>query len=378
MKHSSLITLAALAFLTACQPQSSNEDIETLTSRRDSIQTAIANLRVALDEVNVDLALLDSTRNFSTITALAPSHGAFAHSFKVYGTVNAEQSVNLIPEMPGRITQVHVRGGERVQAGQVLVSLDGSVLAANLSEVESQLMLAKKLYDKQSSLWSQGIGSEIQYLQSKTNFDALTNRLQSVKEQLALTEIRAPFNGTVEVVNAKAGEYASPGMPLVLMGSQSGLRLEAHIPENYIKSVHQGDMVNIYFESIEEELVARISQVGGYINPGSRTFMVAVDLPSKPYFKPNMMAQMDIVDYRADSATFIPSRLVLQDPEGRDFTYVVTEGANPATIQRRDLVLGRSNRESTEILSGLESTDIIVDKGIRSIQIDQMVNVLDK
>jgi len=251
-------------------------------------------------------------------------------------------------------------------------------LAANLSEVESQLALAKSIYDKQSALWAQGIGSEIQYLQSKTNYDALTNRLQSVKEQMALAEIRAPFAGTVEVVNAKAGEYAAPGMPLVLMGSQSGLRLEAHIPENYIKAVHHGDQVELYFESIDKKLTAKISQVGGFINPGSRTFMVAVDLPSLSYFKPNMMAQMDIIDYLAKDATFIPSRLVLQDNEGQDFTYVVDKGSNPARVARRELRVGRSNGHFTEILSGLGSHHLVVDKGIRSIQKDQIVNILDK
>lgn len=377
MKTPTILSMAAVAVLASCQPQTSG-DVDTLTSRRDSIQGAIAELKVQLDEVNTELAAMDSTRNYSSVTALAPSHGVFAHSFQVYGTINAEQSVNLIPEMPGRITQVHVRGGERVQAGQVLVSMDASVLAANLSEVESQLALAKSIYDKQSALWAQGIGSEIQYLQSKTNYDALTNRLQSVKEQMALTEIRAPFAGTVEVVNAKAGEYAAPGMPLVLMGSQSGLRLEAHIPENYIKAVHHGDQVELYFESIDEKLTTKISQVGGFINPGSRTFMVAVDLPSKSYFKPNMMAQMEIIDYLAKDATFIPSRLVLQDTEGQDFTYVVDKGSNPARVARRELRVGRSNGHFTEILSGLGSHHLVVDKGIRSIQKDQIVNILDK
>ncbi len=373
MKNLSLFILVAGLFASCSTSEST--PVDQLNARRDSLSTVIERLKAELDEVDLQLASVDSTRSFAQVTTFEITQGAFSHSFDVYGSVISDKSVTLYPEMAGSIARGTVKGGERVRAGQVLVSLDGSMAQASLAELKTQLDLAKSVFEKQERLWNQRIGSEVQYLQAKTQFDALQKRLLAVEKQVAMTTINAPFDGVVDQVFAKVGEYAAPGMPMVRLVGNGGLRLEMQVPETYIQRIEKGDGVAMNFSAIQLTLEGTVSQVGNYINPGSRTFSVSVELPKNQNLKANMMASVALKDYSIESAITIPNRLILQDTKGMNYTYVYMQVGGLGTIARRDLVLGVSNDEFTEVKSGVAPGDKVVDRGIRSVQADQIVKL---
>lgn len=368
-----ILSTLSLAALLACSPEAPQSDLALLQNQRDSLAHLVASLDSQLSQLDLLIAAKDSNSNLSTVTTTLPVTGPFSHSFKAYGSVHSDQSVTLYPEMAGSIVGVHVRGGQRVKAGDLLLSVDNALIKASLAEVKSQLAFAQALYSKQSSLWQKGIGSEVQFLQAKTNQASLQARLASVTEQLHMTEMLAPFAGTVDEVMANAGEYAFPGKPLIRLVSQSGLRLDLHVPESYISKLHVNDRAVMHFDALDKVIEGRISQVGGYINPDSRTFRVSVTLPHSTDFKPNMMASVDLFDYAVDSALFIPSRLVLQNTEGDDFTYVYQANGLSGLVVKRALSTGISNDKHTRILSGLNPGELLIDKGIRSVQNGQRV-----
>jgi RND family efflux transporter MFP subunit len=277
--------------------------------------------------------------------------------------------------MPGTISRVNVKGGERVRAGQVLVALDASLAQASLAEVKTQLTLAQSVFEKQSRLWEQKIGSEVQYLQAKTQFEALQKRLTAVSRQVAMTNVTAPFDGVVDQVFAKEGEAAAPGMPMVRIVGNGGLRLDMQVPETYIQRIEKGDDVDMHFSAINLDLAGKISAVGNFINAGSRTFGVTVELPKNSDLKANMMASVSLKDYTADSAITVPNRLILQDTKGINYTYVYVAKGDIGTIERRDLVLGVANNDLTEVKSGIAPGEKVVDRGIRSVQPGQTVKL---
>ena len=371
-----ILSSLSLAALLACSPEAPQTDLALLQQQRDSIALLASGLDDKISQLDLLIAAKDSNSNLSTVTTTPPMVGAFSHSFKAFGSVHSDQSVSLYPEMGGSITDIHVRGGQRVKAGDLLLSVDNAMILASLAGVKSQLALAEALYIKQSSLWEKGIGSEVQFLQAKTNQASLQAQLNSVNEQLQMTEMVAPFAGTVEEVMANAGEFAMPGQPLIRLVSQSGLRLDLHVPESYISKLHVNNLAVMHFDALGKVIEGRISQVGGFINPGSRTFRVSVTLPQSRDFKPNMMASVDLFDYAVDSALFIPSRLVLQNTEGDDFTYVYQANGLSGLVVKRALSIGVSNANHTEILSGLKPGDQLIDKGIRSVQNGQRVKQL--
>jgi len=365
-----LVAVSAAAVLASCgSKESAKGDTAALTAQRDSLAAIIAKAEGELAEIDLQLAVLDSSAQWNTVTLIQAGAGQFQHDFNVYGTVKSDQSVTLYPESAGRIQRVMVRAGQKVSAGQVLVELDNSVVQSSLAEIKTQLDLAQTLFDKQKRLWDQGIGSEIQFLQAKTQLEGLQKRLSTAQKQAAMSTVRAPFAGSLDEVFAKQGEYAAPGMPMARLISTGGLRLELDVPETYITRLKVGQKIALDFNSIGVKTSASISQVGDFINPDSRTFKVSVNLPSNGQYKPNMMASAQVVDYESNGLLTLPNRLILQDTKGANYTYVFVPAQNGlGKVERRELTIGVSNNDATEVLAGLKVGEQVVDRGIRSVQ----------
>lgn len=374
------LQIILLAIATAsCSTKSAETSIESLTQKRDSLSAIMEIVRAEMREIDDELAILDTTRSFSSVTVVDVIQDTFTHSFKVYGNIKSDQSVKIYPETAGKIEGIYVRGGDKVKSGQLLASLDADVFKATINEVDTQLKLAETMFEKQSRLWSQKVGSEMDFLQSKMQFESLQNRLQTIKKQLEMTEIRAPFSGVIDKVYAKVGEYGAPGMQMLRLVGNGPLSLEMQVPENYITSIQEGQKVNMDFTAIKMKKDGWISQVGDYIDPSSRTFSVSVNLAenkSNNIIKDNMMASVELRDYVANDAVMIPNKLILQDTKGVSYTYVfILKNEELGTVERRNLRIGKSNDNMTEILEGLSRSDKIINRGIRSVQSGENVKI---
>jgi len=374
-----LFATVAAAAASCTSNDSASGDVAQLTARRDSLAGIVAKAEGEISQIDLELASLDTTAQWNTVTILAAGSSAFQHDFDIYGTVKSDQSVTLYPESAGRIQRVLVRSGQKVSAGQVLVELDNSVMQSSLAEIKTQLDLAQTLFDKQKRLWDQGIGSEVQYLQVKTQLEGLQKRLATAQKQAAMASLRAPFAGTVDELFLKAGEYAAPGMAVARLVSSGGLRLELDVPETYITRLKVGQKIALNFNSIGLQTSASISQVGDFISADSRTFKVNVSLPSNSQIKPNMMASAQVVDYSSKGVITVPNRLILQDSKGANYTYLFVPAKNGlGKVERRELQLGVSNNDATEVLGGLSLEEQIIDRGIRSVQTGETVKAVIK
>jgi RND family efflux transporter MFP subunit len=374
MKNSLLWAVALGAV--ACS-QENTTDLAQLQGERDSLVALTQTAATRIQEIDAQLAALDSTRELTAVTVLEVSPETFIHSFEALGKVEADRSVNLLPEMGGQIKRVLVSEGERVAAGQTLIELDNSVMRSSLDEVKKGLSLATTLFEKQERLWKQGIGSEVQYLQAKTNKESLEQRIQTVQNQLAMTRVKAPFAGTVDEMNAKEGEFAAPGMALGRLISSGKASVTADIPESYANVVGKGQKVDLFFPSINKTLEARVTQVSDYINPDNRTYKVYVNLPASAEYKPNMLAKVQVRDYEADQALSVPAALVQQDMSGNNYVFVwklVKDGIG--LVEKRAVEVGKNNGERVEIKSGLTLGETLVDKGARTVREGQSVKVM--
>jgi RND family efflux transporter MFP subunit len=374
MKNS-LIWAVALGAV-ACS-QENTTDLAQLQGERDSLVALTQTAATRIQEIDAQLAALDSTRELTAVTVLEVSPETFIHSFEALGKVEADRSVNLLPEMGGQIKRVLVEEGERVVAGQTLIELDNSVMRSSLDEVKKSLSLATTLFEKQERLWKQGIGSEVQYLQAKTNKESLEQRIQTVQNQLAMSRVKAPFAGTVDEMNAKEGEFAAPGMALGRLISTGKASVTADIPESYSNVVGKGQKVDLFFPSINKSLEARVTQVSDYINPDNRSYKVYVNLPATGEYKPNMLAKVRVRDYEADQALSVPAALVQQDMSGNNYVFVwklVKDGIG--SVEKRAVEVGKNNGEQVEIKSGLVLGETLVDKGARTVRDGQSVKVM--
>lgn len=324
-------------------------------------------LRAAIENLEKEIASLDpefgrQNRRSILISTLKPERTHFEHFVEVSGSVLSKKNVSISGEVSGRIQEIKAVEGMRVRQGEVLARIDAEAILRNIDEVEKQLELASILFEKQERLWNQQIGTEIQYLEAKNRKESLEKNLASLKTQESRTVVRAPFNGTVESVLVRLGELVQPGTPMFQFVGESDLFVEADVSERFVGIVTQGDSVEISFPSIQQLLKTKVSAVGSIVNPNNRTFKVEVFLPRIPNVKPNMVSILKIKDYENSDAVIIPNYLILQDNQG-DYVFTVEDNVS----KKRFIKRGRVYKDRAEILSGLEGTETLVDKGFREV-----------
>ena len=372
-----VLLIAPLAFMAACSQPAVEGDLQTLTAQRDSIKTVVDGLNAQITDLDAAIAALDTTASYDAVTEFEVNPDLFYHYFEVFGTVEADKSINLFPLNSGKVERIHVKAGQKVSQGQLLVSLDTDLMESSLKELETALALAQTVFKKQQKLWiDEQIGSEIQYLQAKNNYDGLAQKLETLKEQMAMSEVRAPFAGTIDEVFAKVGELAAPQMPAVRLVNTSGVYVKADVPESYANRVKVGTPANVAFTSMDFEVAAEVLQVGQFIQAGNRTFSINVSLPADPgSVKPNQMVHVALQDYRNDAALAGPSSLIQQDVEGNDFVFVLQNKGSYSEVAKVFVEAGLSYEGRTEIKSGIEAGAQLVDKGSRSVRTGQRVHV---
>lgn len=377
MKKCIILSIVS-AFLWACESEQTT-DLDTLYHERDSLVTLQNTVNTRLREIETELTTLDSTRSLTTVTTMNLQTKPFAHFFQVYGTVEANKSISLYPEANGTIERIYIAEGQKVTEGQLLMELDSKLIQKNIDEVKANLNLAQTLYEKQRTLWvEEKIGSEVQYLQAKTNKESLESRLELLQQQLRMTKVRAPFGGVVDEIFPKTGEMAMAGQPVIRLVNLSDVYLSADVSEAYVGTVGAGTEAEVYISSLDKTVTSKVIQVGQFINPGNRTFKVHVGLDDHSnLYKPNMMASINLRDYHADSAIVVPNRLIQQTPQGESFVYIVKpykEGFGE--VERVMVQVGKSYKESTEVISGLSATDVLIDRGSRSVKNGQHVQIV--
>ena len=365
--------------LVACGAPDNKSSITDLKAKKEKLVNSRDSINVLLSEVESKIAALDTSKVYDVVTSLEVIPDVFLHYFDVFGAVEADKSINLYTTASGTVEKIYVKNGQRVNKGQLLLSLDTDLMMSSLAELENGLELAKTVFEKQQRLWmDQQIGSEIQYLQAKNNYDGLVQKVKTLKEQIALSEIRAPFAGSIDAVFAKEGQLAGPQSPALRLVNTSGVYVKADVPETYANRVRVGTPANVVFTSMDYQVEAEVLQVGQFIQEGNRTFSINVSLPEAEGVKPNQMVHVALQDYKNDQALSVPASLVQQDVEGNDFIYSLKriKGTERYEVLKTWVTTGLTFNGRTEIMTGLEAGTIIVDKGSRSVRTGQEV-VLD-
>lgn len=383
--------LVMLVVFVSCDSVDPN-DLEGLLAARKELlsfkKELIENHEETLEKQALKIHWLDSSINAHPnnkdavpdikkvpVTVIKVQQKTFEHFFEVHGNVEASENAAIYTQVPGRISQIHVIEGQEVRKGDLLISIDAAQLESGIKELEKGLELANKMYVKQKALWDQKIGSEVQFLEIKNNKESLEQRLVTTKEQLNMYKIRAPFNGVVDDVVPKIGEAAAPGFPVARVLNLRKVYLEGAVSEKYISSVHAGGFVEVKFPSLGESVKGKVSRVGNFINPANRTFQVKVEFNNvKGKYKPNQLAVMKIRDYQAEDAIVIPSRIVQQDRSGQDYVYTF-EGKGVQRVKKIELKLGAFYDGIVEVVSGLDSSIVLIDKGSKSVQADDAIEI---
>lgn len=363
--------LVAGSMLAACSA-SSSDDKATQLEKLKAEQADLAKQIAALEkEMPADTTIKVKAKDV-TITEVVLRK--FDHYVQTQGLVDAEDNVLVSAKTPGLVTQVYVQEGQPVKKGQVLAQLDNAMILRNIEGLRSQVELANSVFQRQQNLWNQKIGTEVQYLQAKANKENLEKQLASLEEQNDMTRVKAPITGTVDEVNAKEGEMASPQMPSFRVVNTSNLKLTAKVSEAYVTNIKRGNKTIVTIPELNKDIEASVTFVGRNIDPLSRTFNVEVKLPSYADLRPNMTGVIKVVYFTEPNAVTVPVNVV-QTLNNEKVVYVAeTDGKNLVARKRVVTVEGVFDNLA-QIKSGIKAGDKIISFGFQGLSDGEVIKM---
>lgn len=342
-------------FLASCGGGDETNNLAALKQKQAELKTELANLATQISKLEGD-----SANKFILVDAAPIVPQYFKTYINVQGRVDADENVALSAEMPGTITKIHVKAGDEVRKGDILAETDARAIQQSLSDLQTNAELVNQLYEKQKSLWDQKIGTEVQFLQAKTQKESMEKKILSLQEQLRMSKIISPIDGTVDAVDLKLGQLTAPGMPAIRVINFSNLKVKADLAESYASKVHKGDEVIIKFPDSNDTITSKISYSARAISPLHRTFGVEINLDSKKEFHPNQIAILNINDYKSEKPVMsVALNYIQKDLKGQAFV-LVADGNKAA---KRNITLGKEYNGTVEITSGLSETDLLITSG---------------
>lgn len=358
-----LASIVVVAVMASCSSTSVDKatQLEKLKQEQSKLAKQIAQLEKEIKAENPASVTVKAKEIVTT--EVAPRK--FDHYVQTQGAVESEENILVSAKTPGIVTSVLVREGDLVTKGQTMGQIDNSLIVRGIEELKSQLELANTVYERQKNLWDQKIGTEVQYLQAKTNKESLERRLASLNEQNEMTRIKSPIEGVVDEIQLKVGQNIAPGMPAARVINNEKLKIKASISEAYIAQVKKGNKVVVRIPDLEKEFEATVTFVGRNINQLSRTFIVEVKLPSNADFRPNMTAVVKIVYETFPSAIVVPVN-VIQDVNGEKILYVAETNGN-VTVARKKVVTVDGIFDNFAQVNGLTAGDKVITVGYQGL-----------
>ncbi|GAB1856998.1 efflux RND transporter periplasmic adaptor subunit [Flavobacteriaceae bacterium MHTCC 0001] len=357
-----------------------SKDLEQIRKKKAELDASAQDIASKLKLLEKEIKNLDPQEKIPLITTFNAKESVFNHYVEVQGNVSTKQNVVIYPEYSGMLTRVYVKEGQKVKKGQVLAKIDDGGLSQQLSQVKIQADLAKTTYERQKRLWDQKIGSEIQYLQAKSSYEAQEEMVNQMQQQVGKTLVRAPFSGTIDDVITEQGSVVAPGQStLFRIVNLDDMYIETDVPERYVADIIPGKEVHVNFPVLGKDIDAKVRQAGNFINPANRTFKVEVALPKKDVsIKPNLTAKLKINDYTNKKAVLIPQSIISENAEGDQYVYTISDKeGQTAKAKRAIITTGKTQGDNIEVISGIASGDEIIMEGARSVKDGQKVKILE-
>ncbi len=281
--------------------------------------------------------------------------------------IKAREATLLSSQILARIKNIHVRAGDNVQKGQLLVTLESEGLKAQLAQSiamvdASQAMLteAKANFERAQTLKGKGLVSQSELDVAVTNFRrygselvATNQRKQAAQTALEYSKITSPFSGVLVERSAEPGNMASPGQLLLSLYDPLTLQIEADVRESLAIQLDIGRKITVKVDSVGKEINAIIVEIVPAADPNARSFLVKAGIEFDPNLRPGMFARMLIEDGTKEVLS-VPVDYVKSYGQ-LDMVWLLKEG----NLSRRFVRLGKSQRNQVEIVSGLNSGDIL-------------------
>ena len=382
-----IITLSLILLLSCNSSRNSSindlinkGDLETLKKKKKEYVDLMNDLRLDLNEINNGIMLLDENEQIQVISKFNVIEKEFTTYVELQANLKSRKNVVILSEFQGALKNLFVREGQLVKKGKLLAEINDSGLKEQLDQMLIQANYTKDNFDRVKRLWEKNIGSEMQFLKAKSDFETNNKMVEQIRDQLSKTKIYAPFDGEIDEIISNLGTSLVPGSSILRVVNLDIIYAEAQVPEKYVSSIELGTEALVSIPLLNKEVTSKIVQSGNFINPNNRTFRVEAPVENKDKrIKQNLNARIKIKNYSNIKALVVPLRVIREDASGRPFIYKLAE------TDKKDILLtvkifvetGANNDEEIEITKGLSIGDIIVLEGANNVEDNQRVRVIE-
>lgn len=357
-------------------PQDLEGKKEYLRTKKDELRTLSQQVEALEKEIFAEDPSLAPKGTLVAYETVAT--GSFEDYANVQATVRADESAFASPQLPGRILSMRFEEGDAIRKGQLVAVLDVEDITSQRAELEIAAELAKDLFDRQKRLWDQNIGSEVQYLQAKNNYERMQKQLATVDVTTNKRNVYAPISGTVDRVMMRQGETAAPGMPILSILNTNDLDVVADASEDLLSKVKLRQKVNVKVPALNLEFLAPVSRIGKTVDPANRTFEVEIDVPNQylRQLKANLLAEVEILDYSVDQAIIVSQDQIQQEIDGRRFVFVAEDAGEQGPVaKKRYIEVGANFNNKAQVEKGLVVGDRLITAGSRGLTDGQKVSL---
>ena len=276
------------------------------------------------------------------------------------GTLQANESVTIRPQISGRIETIHFDEGQTVKKGAKLFSLDASEYRAQVAESEATVKLAQLKFNRSQDLLKKNLISQQQYDEDAAKLDEVKAQLALYKDRLAKTEIRAPFSGVSGLRKVSPGDVVQPGQELVNLEDTHLLKLDFRAPEIYLPELRIGLDVTVVTDAFPNEIfTGKVFAIAPRVDEASRSILLRAKISNdRGMLRPGIFAKVQLRLASRDNALLIPEEALW--PVGRDmFVYRVVDGK--ALMSK--IKIGKRLKGQVEVLEGLNAGDTVITAG---------------
>lgn len=287
-----------------------------------------------------------------------------SNNIDVTGTIDANEKVNLISEVAGRITGIYFTEGSHVNKGQLLVKVNDQDLVASLKQNAFQIQLAKQNENRNKQLLQKEAISQVEYETSLTSLNTLNAQADMIKAQIAKTELRAPFSGTIGLRNVSPGGYLSPNTAIATLVNIDPAKITFSVPEKYQALIKPGSKISFNVASSRDEVKAAVYAIEPAIDVNSRTITVRAKAPNpKGLLKAGSFAKINLALDQIPKTIMLPTEAVTADIKGSK-VFIYENGVAVPRSVTTDL---RTDAQ-IQITDGLKPGDSVVVSAIMQMR----------
>ena len=295
-----------------------------------------------------------------TADALIVSTSSLSADIEVPGTILANETTEIHPEISGRVVQLNVREGSFVGKGALLAKLYDGDLQAQLRKLQVQLQIAEQTENRQSQLLKiQGI-SQQDYDLSLLQVNNLKADMDILREAVRKTEVRAPFSGKLGLRNISQGAFVTPTTIITTIGQVSQLKIQFNVPEKYGSQLKNGQSINFTIDGSVRNYTANIIATEVTMDENTRSLAIrALVKNGDAALIPGVFAKVRIIVGKTEQAIMIPTIVV--QPQGRKKLVYVYRGGKSIPA---DITTGIRDSSNVQVLTGLNVGDTVITTGL--------------